>query len=74
MTLEQQKVYVEYLTDLMVIHFNQINSLQLSIGKALAEVGEAYGPAATVPLLDDAMKKLKAATLHALPVDFLFKM
>jgi hypothetical protein len=73
MTLEQHKAYIELLTDFMVIHFNQIHDLQLRVGEALKEAGEAHGLSA-VSLAEDAVKKIKAATLYALPVDFSFKM
>jgi hypothetical protein len=73
MTLEEQKAYIELLTDLMTMHFNQIRSLQLSVGKTLEAAADANGPAA-VPLVEDAIKKMKAAALCALPVESVYKM
>jgi hypothetical protein len=73
MTLEEQKAYIELLTDLMTIHFKQIHTLQLSVGKALESAAEAHGLAA-VPLVEHAMKKMKAAALCALPVESVYKM
>jgi hypothetical protein len=73
MTLEERKAYIELLTDLMVMHFSQIRHLQLEIGRELDLAGEVYGPAA-VPLVEDAVKKMKAAALYALPVESVHKM
>jgi hypothetical protein len=73
MTLEEHKAEINQLLALLVAHCKQVHQVQEEIGNMLKAAGDAHGLAAW-PLVQDAVKQMKAAAVLALPIDSQFIM
>jgi hypothetical protein len=73
MTLEEHKAEIDQLVERMASHYTQIADLQREIAEKLQAVANSHGEA-VLPLLRDALGKMQAAALLALPDRSPFKM
>jgi hypothetical protein len=73
MTLEERKAEIDQLVDRMASHYSQIGELQREIAGKLQAAADSHG-AAVLLLLQDAIGKMLAAPLLAMPDKSPFKM